>query len=363
MVKDTITLYFKEGSSDKVYTCSVEEAGGGCTVPFAYGRRGQTMQTGCKTASPVPYDKAKKIFDQLVREKTAKGYTPGASGTPYSTPAVAVGAPKVSTGINPQLLNVIETHELEVRLSDDVFVAQEKFDGRRLMLHRVGDKIVAINRKGLEVAFPETLRKDAENIKGDFLIDGEVIGDTLHAFDMLSFGGNDIDEEGYLARWKALKSACAKCGGFITVVDTAIGNADKRKLLAELKARGAEGIVLKDRNSKYHPGRPASGGSQLKYKFTKTCSCVVTKVNGAKRSVALELDDDGTAVPVGNCTIPVGKAIPGAGDIVEIRYLYAYRGGSLYQPVFLGVRDDIGIEGCALKQLQYKQEGADEDEA
>lgn len=41
------------------------------------------MQTGTKTSAPVDYETAKGIYDKLVREKTAKGYTPGADGTPY----------------------------------------------------------------------------------------------------------------------------------------------------------------------------------------------------------------------------------------------------------------------------------------
>jgi bifunctional non-homologous end joining protein LigD len=55
----------------------------GSSVTFAYGRRGSTMSTGSKTSSPVDYDEAKRVYDNLVREKTAKGYTPGTDGTPY----------------------------------------------------------------------------------------------------------------------------------------------------------------------------------------------------------------------------------------------------------------------------------------
>jgi hypothetical protein len=44
---------------------------------------------------------------------------------------------------------------------------------------------------------------------------------------------------------------------------------------------------------------------------------------------------------VGSVTIPPSHTVPAAGSIVEVRYLYAYEGGSLYQPVYLGIRDDI----------------------
>lgn len=79
---ETITLYFRQGSSDKVYQASLLPKDGGFVVNFAYGRRGATLATGTKTQAPVNHDEAKRIYDKLIAEKTAKGYTPGADGTP-----------------------------------------------------------------------------------------------------------------------------------------------------------------------------------------------------------------------------------------------------------------------------------------
>ena len=110
-------------------------------------------------------------------------------------------------------------------------------------------------------------------------------------------------------------------------------------------------------DSKSVAGRPASGGSQVKCKFYATCTCLVAAQND-QRSVRLHLfDDAGAAVSVGNVTIPSNKSIPNAGAFVEIRYLYAYRGGSLYQPAYLGERDDLEREACTISQLKYKSEG------
>jgi len=39
-----------------------------------------------------------------------------------------------------------------------------------------------------------------------------------------------------------------------------------------------------------------------------------------------------------------------------VRYLYAYPGGSLYQPVYLGKRDDIDADACIIRQLKFKAE-------
>ena len=78
-----ITLYYREGSSDKVYQAAIEPQGELFVVNFAYGRRGSTLNTGTKTQTPVDHETAKHIYDKLVREKMAKGYTEGPDGTPY----------------------------------------------------------------------------------------------------------------------------------------------------------------------------------------------------------------------------------------------------------------------------------------
>ena len=98
------TLYFREGSSDKVYQVTLEPAGERFAVNFAYGRRGSTLSTGTKTNVPVDHARATAIFGQLVREKRAKGYTPGNSGTPYQH----TEHNGRTTGIVPMLLNSIE---------------------------------------------------------------------------------------------------------------------------------------------------------------------------------------------------------------------------------------------------------------
>jgi predicted DNA-binding WGR domain protein len=76
------TLYFKDGSSDKVYQAAIEPQDDGFIVTFAYGRKGATLTTGTKTKSPVSLAEAKAIYDKLIVEKTGKGYTPEEHGTP-----------------------------------------------------------------------------------------------------------------------------------------------------------------------------------------------------------------------------------------------------------------------------------------
>jgi len=37
-----------------------------------------------------------------------------------------------------------------------------------------------------------------------------------------------------------------------------------------------------------------------------------------------------------------------------VRYLYAYEGGSLFQPTYLGQRADLEAGDCVKSQLKYK---------
>ncbi|TSA39702.1 hypothetical protein D4R30_00650, partial [archaeon] len=59
--------------------------------------------------------------------------------------------------------------------------------------------------------------------------------------------------------------------------------------------------------------------------------------------------------------IPVNFDLPAVSDLVEVRYLYAYPGGSLYQPVYLGVRTDLN-DADDLSTLKFKQGTTDEDD-
>ena len=103
----SISLYYREGASDKEYHVRLEPKDTGYVVNIAYGRRGSTLSTGTKTSSPVYYDAALMIFERVVREKRAKGYTEGKSGTPYQH---AEQSHQVS-GLLPQLLNAIDEVE------------------------------------------------------------------------------------------------------------------------------------------------------------------------------------------------------------------------------------------------------------
>ncbi len=347
MKGENITLYFKQGSSDKIYKAELIEGEGGFLVNFAYGRKGSTLKTGTKTQNPVAYEKAKKIYDKLVNGKSAKGYVPNEDSTKY-----VYSDDQVNTGVHCQLLNPVEETELTSLIESDEWWAQEKQDGKRMLI-RQKDELTAINRKGLSVGAPEAILDSAKSVERAFLIDGEAIGEKLFAFDLLMLDGENIQEKTYQERLNLLEGL-----GFadaIKVVSTAKTPKEKQKLHDKLKKDNSEGVVFKQHSAIYTPGRPNSGGTQRKFKFYDTASVIVAKVND-KRSVAMMVYDGKKEVGIGNVTISVNKEIPEAGTIIEVRYLYAYKGGSLYQPTFLNVRTDLDKKDCAIGQLKYKKE-------
>ncbi len=346
-----VTLYFREGSSDKVYQCAIEPAGERFTVNFAYGRRGSTLNTGTKTNVPVNYDDAKRIFDKLVKEKQGKGYTSGQDATPYQN------TDKQPSGLIPQLLNSIEQEQVLKLIEDDNWCMQEKQDGRRLIVRKQGQDIAGINKKGNTVGLALPLFEVVRGFDADVTIDGEAIGDNLYAFDLIELDGVDIRSWPYRERLAALMNLLFSVQQrVIKLVETAFTTEQKLDLLNRLREGKREGIVFKQVWSAYTPGRPNSGGNQLKHKFVATLSAVVAKIN-AKRSVELQLIGQDGWVSCGNVTIPANHKIPQAGQVVEIRYLYAFKeSGVLFQPVYLGLRDDVDDNECLTSQLKFKPE-------
>jgi len=270
---------------------------------------------------------------------------------------VAAMAVREDTGLRAQLLNPLDSVKAAERyLRNDWWCAQQKHDGRRMLVRKTGGVLTAANRRGQACGCPLPVHQTLSAIIGDFVLDGECVGDMYFVFDLLEVGGNDLRARTYMDRGyqlcQLLKDADRAA---VVVVDTAFGTEEKREMLERLRDNGREGIVFKDCCARWSAGHPASGGPALKLKFWETCSCVVTGVNGSRRSISLSLGNQA----IGNVTIPANHDMPRSGQVVEIRYLYVTGlGGSLYQPVYLGVRDDIEPSECTAEQQHLKYKAA-----
>jgi bifunctional non-homologous end joining protein LigD len=354
-----ISLYFREGSSDKVYHAQIVPNGDDLyAVNFQYGRRGSTLQTGAKTAVPVALAEARKIFNKLVTEKKAKGYSEGERGVPYSGGELA----NRRFEYTPQLLNFIDEPAMHEYLRRPDWFMQEKIDGVRQIVECRAGAVTAGNRKGLTVAVSAAIVEAVLALGHDCVLDGEATGDVYWPFDLLSFDGRDITERSATYRLHLLTATLkAKPSKALRMVRTAFTEDERRALLQTIRAERGEGIVFKNANARYASGRPASGGDALKHKFTASATCCVVSHNRVKRSVLVAVHKD-TANPsalrplieIGNVAIPPNRDIPPPGSLVEVEYLYAFLGGALIQPVYKGLRAD---KNCAdsYTSLKFKQ--------
>lgn len=362
MSVQSTSLHFKEGSSDKEYHVQIEKSGSGYVVNFQYGRRGSAMKPGSKTDSPVSLKEAEKIYTKLVNEKVGKGYkVSGATKAAFAPTSVVVELESdevaepvaVKSSVVVQLLNPIDEADVEAKMKDPSFVAQQKMDGERRAVEKKEGAAKGINRKGLFVQLPKVV---ADSIYEDGIFDGEIIGDKLYVFDMMELDGDNVEHKSFEERMSALMNV--DFGDAVEIVPVATTEAEKRALLAKVQAEGGEGIVFKKKNAKYTSGRPNSGGDQLKYKLYKTATFMVGSMTKAKRSVGLVVFEGPNEVEVGKVTIPPNHEVPKVGDVVEVRYLYANRGGAVYQPVYLGPRNDLDVTEAVIEQLEYKNEAA-----
>jgi bifunctional non-homologous end joining protein LigD len=350
-----ISLYSKKGSSDKVYQLQISAVEGGYNLIYANAKRGQTLNPKVKNPDPISLEEAIKEFDKIVKSKKNGSSKYQESEDGGSTLLPSDNATKTS-GVDPQLLNSIDRTEAIRLCKDNAWVAQEKFDGQRRPIQVKDGKIEGINKKGDYIGLIGEISNGID-ASINMVVDTEDLKTHAAAFDLLEYDGEDLRQHGFMVRYRRLCAIAAK-NSSLKVSDVAVTTSEKLELLQRLEDEGREGIVFKRLDSLYTAGRPSSGGDQLKFKFY-TEACVVVIKKNAKQSVQIAvLDATNKLVPVGNVTIPTNKTMPSCGDIIEVRYLYAYVGGSLYQPTFEKTRNDVDLSECLQSLLKYRSEPA-----
>jgi bifunctional non-homologous end joining protein LigD len=376
MKNESTTLYFKQGSSNKVYTAKLlgHEATDEWTVTFAYGRRGGPMKAGVKTKDPVSYEKAKVIFDKLVHAKQLKGYTTGKDAVAYTDNPNA----GKDTGFRPQLLNEVTYEEAEdfYKATMPSVAVQIKWDGeRRAAILTKGEDNVFTNRKGQAKGTAQTIDEACTKLISNrpvifgFELDCEDMGEYLVIFDILRVNDVDMRHQPFAQRAEALivlrELITAEGLGDqlkVEVPTYPTSLKDFRWFIEHCRAHNEEGVVIRDASAPYTPGRPNSGGPCLKLKFIGEATCIVMGHSDGKRSI--EVGVRGVAppftkmyMPIGRVTIPPNYDIPAMGQLVEIRYMNIMKGegAKLFQPRYKGVRTDK-TDADSYSSLKFKKE-------
>lgn len=271
----------------------------------------------------------------------------GTSNHTRSSRAQNMHGPTVQSElIVPQLLTEIEESELATYLSDDNFACQEKKDGKHLTLQILDGQFIVRNKKGIASSCMPEFEPAIRSVGLDLLIDGEQIGTTFWAWDVLEYAGQDLRSESYYSRY--LKLSGINFGPEIQVLKLVTGTDAKTRFYNELKNANKEGIVFKKLVGIFSPGK---GLDQLKFKFYTECSVIVAAGRPGKASIGMELIGQNGREFVGYCSC---NRHPPIGSVVEIKYLYAYPGGCLYQSSFKEPRDDVSVDECTISQLKYK---------
>lgn len=350
----TTTLHSTKNGSDKLYIPAlVQNPSGGFDVTAQNGPRGGTLVTQKPKVCGVDEATARKAYEKLVASKISGGYVP-IDSDPL---AVAVMTELAGTSAGIPILHLVDIAETEAEryINDDRFVLQEKMNGhRRPVVISAAGEVIGVNKKGSVVPVSQGLTDALRAFPGTIL-DGELIGGTLYVFDAQQVDGTDIRALGFAERYARVAAALASCpSGCVVLVPIVSGTAQKRAFLEALRARKAEGGVFKDGQAPYVDGHT---DRYVKHKFTKDASFIVSAHN-ARHSVAIAVYDGPERVPIGNVTIPPSMSLPTVGAVIDVRYLTVLRGGSLQQPVFLTVRDDVDPGECSVERIEFALEAA-----
>lgn len=203
---------------------------------------------------------------------------------------------------------------------DDAWAAQPKLDGVRCIVTCTAGALSAVTRNG------RPLKLSARSIAllplGDYILDGELVGNDFTAFDVLSIGADDVRTLPYSQRLAILD------GLHVPQIETHYGEAAKRALHAAVQSAGREGIVFKRLAAKWRAGRTEHA---VKLKNWLSDTFRVGSFDG--RGIEITTMD---GRPAGRCA---GGA--NVGELVEIRFAHWTEAGKLMHPAIIGVRDDL----------------------
>ena len=232
------------------------------------------------------------------------------------------------------------------RMGADTVWTEEKYDGVRCQLHRSGGRVELFSRDLKETtgAFPE-LTEAAPGIGHDVLFDGEVLAHrdgrvlrffelqrrlgrkkvepelrrevpvVLVIFDLLWLDGRTLLDEPLTTRRKLLEDLRLGHPFLLARMEEATDPQHLDRIFAETRERGNEGLMVKDPQSPYTPGRRGLAWLKLKRPLA-TLDVVVTAVewgHGKRKGVLSDYTFAVKDTQTGRL-VNVGKAYTGLTD-------------------------------------------------
>jgi DNA ligase 1 len=234
--------------------------------------------------------------------------------------------------------------EIAASFEKEVYV-EVKYDGIRAQLHKQGGQVKIFSRRLEDIteSFPE-LTIDAASFKYDMILDGEIVpfrdGKPLSfqmlqrrlrkvdgfeeaqskapvrffVFDILLLDDKELYRMPLRMRREVLQTVADATGFSMADMSTATVAAEFEKLFKRSRSLGYEGLVVKDPDSPYTPGRRGRSWVKLKEELdTLDVVLVGAELGHGKR--AGRLSDYTFAVRDGDRLKVIGKAYSGLTDV------------------------------------------------
>lgn len=264
----------------------------------------------------------------------------------------------------------LEPERLNLAVSrPDVFI-QQKIDGIRAMLRirSIDNKLNIAMLGGAGTPLKSTTAKPTADLitnwantvfkpngNYDIAIDGELIGDTYWAFDLVRSPKSN-EHTPALRRYELLQAVTERLPNHpnFRVLPAYTDAKQKLDIVDAIRSNGGEGILIKSNHSPYQWGERVR--HSLKVKFTHTVDCIILNRNTGgpdKQNATLGITNtNGNIDILGNCSM-IGKPDAQPGQVVEVKYLYVGAGGKLVQPTLLRIREDKTPNECTIDQLSF----------
>lgn len=248
-------------------------------------------------------------------------------------------------------------------------LANIKYDGERIRIHKTGDNVVLMNRRGnVKNSYYLEIVEAVKDFDFDFVIDGEMISweDNFNllskrshtkcpikqaelrkshpvkfvVFDVVKMFGEDLSQ-------KPLKERIKFQHNF--EIDGKIEIAEYKSVmetLREARLQGREGIVIKDMNGRYEEGKRSK--NWLKCKFWKEAEIEVVKYTPNNAGIRVE-DRDGNVVQISGAQhIPVKELLDNGTPVrIEVQYQEITKAGRFRMPSYRGsptVEEELKLE-------------------
>ena len=195
--------------------------------------------------------------------------------------------PKSLPNAKPRFVEPMKARLVDEPPTHGDWLYELKFDGIRAIAIKDGKKVSLISRNGnkLDKRFPEVAEAVKDLPVNECVMDGEVVALDeegrssfqllqalemegrkaplqFYVFDLLQLNGKSLLELPVEQRKQVLTKVCESVEDPIRYSGEISG--DVKTLLAEVKRRGLEGLIGKQRGSKYEPGRRSGAWIKLK---------------------------------------------------------------------------------------------------